>query len=514
MDAIEVVLPERGVRNWHGLLVARLKAAGHTVSVRVLAGRDGRETTLDFILAGEARLLRRKDTALARLGPTPPVSSAPLAISPAAWRIDLADPGQAAPVGDAVQDRPNVLRLLFAGQPTLSAAAASLARGQLPDVTLLSDGRVCDRAAPMAASRAFVSRGLDDVLARAISLVLRFIARGSAASRDALDSGPSVWGAGEQSGLASTYLMSNLPRLIRRMVSRLTHHGDHWRVGYRWVEGDGVAQTGTLAGSSWQVLDDDGRRFYADPFAFEHGGRHYVFVEELEHATNKGVLSVSEMGPDGRLSRPRRVLEEPFHLSYPQVFAEGGDVWMVPESGAGHSVTLYRAEDFPDRWAAHTVLLADRDIFDATLLRHDGLFWLIGTERDGAGNASDMMVVFFAPALTGPWQPHHRNPIVIDRRAARPGGGFQRRGEDWILPVQDGTERYGGGLGLSRLLRLDAQEVVFSDPVPIDTGSDHDFPYPKIHTLNRHGRLEVIDGLAHVRKPRRQDGRRASLRRT
>ncbi len=66
------------------------------------------------------------------------------------------------------------------------------------------------------------------------------------------------------------------------------------------------------------------------------------------------------------------------------------------------------------------------------------------------------------------------------------------------FPVQDGTLGYGGGLGLCELLELDQQTVRLSAPRPIDT--DGDWPYPKIHTLNRSGALEVIDGIAAVRR--------------
>jgi hypothetical protein len=126
------------------------------------------------------------------------------------------------------------------------------------------------------------------------------------------------------------------------------------------------------------------------------------------------------------------------------------------------------------------------------------LWWLFATERDGHGSTSDTLVVFSAPSIEGPWIPHPMNPIVIDRRLARPGGAFVHVGGRILLPVQDGTEGYGGGLGLSELLALDRRTVRLSEPKPIAAAGD--WPYPKIHTLNRAGRLEVIDGIAAVRK--------------
>jgi hypothetical protein len=40
--------------------------------------------------------------------------------------------------------------------------------------------------------------------------------------------------------------------------------------------------------------------------------------------------------------------------------------------------------------------------------------------------------------------------------------------------------------------------VRLAAPVPVAPAGD--WPYPMIHTLNRAGRLEVIDGIAAVRR--------------
>jgi hypothetical protein len=280
-------------------------------------------------------------------------------------------------------------------------------------------------------------------------------------------------------------------------LRRARYRHAHWRVGYRFTDGPGIANTGQL-GAGWRQVPDDGSHFYADPFAFEWQGRHFIFVEDYPHATGKALISVVEVDEAGAPSTPRPVLEEPFHLSYPQVFERDGEIWMLPEASASNHLTLYRATRFPDRWDPEAVLLDGRAVSDATLLDYGGRLWLFATDRDGHGSTSDTLAVFHAPALKGPWMPHGKNPILIDRRRARPGGAFARVGGRILLPLQDGTETYGGGLGLSELLCLDENDVRLSDPIPVRP--DGDWPYPRIHTLNRAGRLEVIDGIAAVRK--------------
>lgn len=206
------------------------------------------------------------------------------------------------------------------------------------------------------------------------------------------------------------------------------------------------------------------------------------------------MISVAELGPDGRFGTPRVVLEEPRHLSYPQVFRREGAIFMIPESSGAKELALYRCERFPDVWRRDTVLLENTDINDATLLARDNGYWLVGTARMGQGSSSDTMVVYGASSLRGPWTPHRRNPIRIDRSAARPGGRFIDLGNGrFALPVQDGSVTYGGALGLMELVRIDDEDVVWGPVQPIVPGSA--WPGRNIHTLNRAGSLEVVDSV-------------------
>src|SRR5690606_7713123 len=104
----------------------------------------------------------------------------------------------------------------------------------------------------------------------------------------------------------------------------------------------------------------------------------------------------AELQPDGTFSTPRVVLEEPHHLSYPQVFAYKRKVYMIPESSGADELVLYRAEHFPDRWVREAVLVRGRKLNDMTLLVRDDRLWIIGTEQVGRGSASDTMVIWSA----------------------------------------------------------------------------------------------------------------------
>lgn len=482
MSRVTLVVPPNDGRKWHSALAAALEKAGH--SVTPIAGMVAPPPFgLDLVLKLERKLFRR-NTWLAEAGPGVTCTPGPAGDIV----IALADSDLAPEPHLAFSSEP--------GENMLARWSAELAAGRLPVVEIFEGKRCVARGEPMIDNRISIGRGLDDVLSRAVDLMVKTVGQRLAGELIGLASAPCA----EPAAFLKHYVSATLPRFAAELLRRRRFQTAHWRVGYRFVSDEGVGATATLAGAPWMVIEDDGHRFYADPFPFSVDGKHFIFVEELEHAKGKAIISVSRLDENGRASRPVPVLEEPHHLSYPQVFAHAGDIWMLPEASAGKELVLYRAAAFPDKWERHTVLITGMAVSDATLIEHEGRFWLLATDATSGGSTSDMMVAYHAQDLFGPWSAHPSNPIMISRSAARPGGAAIRTAEGLFLPVQDGTLGYGGGLGLSRIVRLDPEMVQLDTPRPIATTGF--WPYPRIHTLNRFGALEVIDGIADVqRKP-------------
>jgi len=482
MSHVTLVVPAPSCQRWHIELAHSLERAGHRVTT-VAGNRASSPYGLDAVLAFERKIFRR-DTWLADTVPSVLSGPAPdgeIVVALADARVS------------------GVPHLAFSPDPTentLGLWSRELAAGHLPVVEVFDEGRCIARGEPMIDNRISIGRGLDDVASRAIDLMVKAVGQRLSGKLPGLRAASRP----QPGAFLGQYLTALMPRFVAELLRRRRFQTAHWRVGYRFVSGPGVGTTASLAGAPWSVLDDDGERFYADPFPFSIDGKHFIFVEELEHAKGKAVISVSQLDEAGRASRPEPVLEEAHHLSYPQVFAHQGDVWMLPEASAGNELVLYRASNFPNKWERHAVLIAGRAISDATLIEHQDRFWLLATDATSGGSTSDMLVAYHANDLSGPWIAHSDNPIMINRSAARPGGAAIKTDSGLFLPVQDGTLGYGGGLGLSRIVQLDPRAVKLEPPHPI--AAEGFWPYPRIHTLNRYGGLEVIDGIADVhRKP-------------
>jgi hypothetical protein len=150
------------------------------------------------------------------------------------------------------------------------------------------------------------------------------------------------------------------------------------------------------------------------------------------------------------------------------------------------------------------VLLRDVDANDATPFRHDGRWWLSATVRH-RGSCSDALHLWFADRLTGPWVPHAHNPVLVDIASARPAGLPERSDGRLLRPVQDGRRGYGAALAVAEVETLDPTSFVQRVVARVPPGPS--WPGSRLHTVNRAGRLEVIDGSARSARMRHRSRR-------
>jgi hypothetical protein len=291
---------------------------------------------------------------------------------------------------------------------------------------------------------------------------------------------------------AARYSARQVSSAAVKRAYQLCLFSPHWRVGWRFVDDGGVWESHSLAGKPWTVIADPGFRFYADPFPYTFGGKTFVFVEEFDHREGKGTIAAIPFDEQGQTGPAIPVLSEPWHLSYPFLFEHRGEIWMIPESSAAKKISLYRADPFPSRWTLEVDAIAGIDAHDASLLQFAGKWWIFATVRNELGGAMDSLSIFFADELFGPWSAHPLNPVLIDAGGARQAGQFLQRGGKLWRPVQDCRGGYGRALGLAEVTTLN--EHSFDQVLHTVLYPNVDWPGRRLHTLNRFGRLECIDG--------------------
>lgn len=184
----------------------------------------------------------------------------------------------------------------------------------------------------------------------------------------------------------------------------------------------------------------------ADPFLFVSAGEIFLFVEaqrtgapgHIEAYKSSDLVSWSQLG---------EILKEPHHLSYPFVFAENGQAYMIPESGAAGEVSLYRFDDFPFTPRKVRQLLQG-EFYDSSPVKVGDSWYVFATSPRG-------LELFFTDDLIGgALQRHPCSPITNDVRYRRCGGAPVRCGGELFRFAQDCSVRYGGNLNLLRIEEL------------------------------------------------------------
>lgn len=472
-------------RAWMRNLVAALKAEGF--AVRIDAVRDGAPLagSVAALFALE-RLVLRRGQADASERITPESLGLPLGAGEVpAITIDFA--AQPAAHSDGV------LRVLHGGVAGEDALLALLFGRVLPvsEVVDAASGVTLERIKPSMEAAAGISGQLANVGQRLTTVLLaRIRAMVAGAARPApIEIAPMPPGRPRPLAVAAMRMVAGE---AAARAYRLCCYAPHWRTGWRLHDGPGLIDTGDFSGPAFRVLPEPAGHFYADPFPITWRGKTAVFLEDLDHRTGKGVIVAVPFGDAGPSGPALPVLEEPWHLSYPFLVEEGGELYMIPECSTVGLVALYRCLEFPARWERCATLLEGPVLADVTLVARDGRWWMFAASHDGVGGWSDTLALFSAPSLFGPWQAHAHNPIFVDCTQARPAGAIVERGGRLIRPVQDCSASYGGALGLAEITRLD--EGGYAQVLRTVLRPGPHWPGRKLHTLNRHGRLEVIDG--------------------
>ena len=241
-------------------------------------------------------------------------------------------------------------------------------------------------------------------------------------------------------------------------------------------------------------------RFWADPHVLERQDRYYIFIEEFIHSEGKGHIAVIEMDKNGQYNAPVKVLERPYHLSYPFVFEADGDLWMIPETDTNNTIELYRCGQFPHQWEFSQTLMTNTSSADTTLHFQDGLWWMfVNLETHRNVQKLDELHLFFATDFrTTEWTPHPLNPIVSDVKQARMAGKIFTHNGRLYRPSQNCSFRYGYGFNLSEITLLDTkhyQETVVDRITP-----DWDPRVVGTHTFNQAGKLTVSDAMRKRRR--------------
>ena len=236
-------------------------------------------------------------------------------------------------------------------------------------------------------------------------------------------------------------------------------------------------------------------RFWADPHVIKKNDEYFIFIEELLYSTNKGHISYIKMDSKGNYTQPCKVLERDYHLSYPFLIEDKGELYMIPETIANNTIEIYKCTLFPHKWELEMVLKNDIRAVDSTIIFKDGKYWLFANvvTNKGASSLDELFLFYSETLLSNDWKPHTQNPIISDVKASRPAGSFFLFNDKLYRPSQNGSKHYGYGMKINEVIEL--TETVYKEKIVDSIYPNWDRNIVATHTINSVDELTIIDGL-------------------
>ncbi len=281
-------------------------------------------------------------------------------------------------------------------------------------------------------------------------------------------------------------------KLVQRINPLLRQQSYHWRICFRRADSPRLLAGPSQDRSGFQWMPCPPGHFYADPFLLEHEGQVWLFFEDYLYEKDRARISCARVQPDLSLSDVTVCLDLPYHLSYPFVFQEGNEVFMIPESAQNDSVELWRATDFPFSWKLEKTLFRG-SFADTTPIRHGDHWYFFTTMSDPPDNFT-FGALFVSDRLTGNWTHHPSSPISTDVRDARSAGRILNFHNRLLRPVQDCSENYGRRIHVEEILELTPDSCVRQRLHSIEP--DWEKGLKGVHTYGFCAGIEVLDAVS------------------
>jgi hypothetical protein len=285
----------------------------------------------------------------------------------------------------------------------------------------------------------------------------------------------------------SLFVVRALINYFKHLVNKYVIHED-WNIGIIYKPIHTFLTSNTTPEVHWFAHPKN--RFRADPFGVMKDGELHVIYEDYDYRRMKGSISTIKLSPEAS-SGPVTIINQAVHMSYPFILEFGGEVYCIPETSRAREICIYKALDFPNRWAKVSTMIENFEGVDPTIFQYNSLWWLFCTNKDYGSILN--LYIWYSRDLLGPWQPHKLNPVKTDVRSARPAGTpFSYNGELY-RPSQDCSGTYGGKIIINRIKKLTTTDFE-EEPIKAIEPCRNCIYHDGIHTLSAIGDITLVDG--------------------
>ncbi len=201
----------------------------------------------------------------------------------------------------------------------------------------------------------------------------------------------------------------------------------------------------------WFQIKDKECSGVADPFLIKEKETYYLFFEyEYHKELNKGADLAYATSNDGLMWKyQQKIIEEPFHQSFPNIFKVDKEFYILPESYQSNQVRLYKVINFPNEWELDTVLFEGEQFVDTIFIEKEGVYYWMTTNLK-----TDTLELYYSGGLKEKWILHPSSPISNSLENNRNAGKIILENNTMYRVAQDGRKGYGAGVNLYEIIAL------------------------------------------------------------
>jgi hypothetical protein len=230
--------------------------------------------------------------------------------------------------------------------------------------------------------------------------------------------------------------------------------------------------------------------FNADPFGFKIDNKKYIIFEEYSQILKRGRIAIAEISKD-KLINKKIVLDDKKHLSYPFIFVENDEIFVICEAYKSKKLDLYKIDKI--NLSLHKVreIFPDHEAIDPTIIKFNNKYWLFYSKIE---KAEEELYLAYGDSLYGDFIQHPKNPVKSCKASARSGGTPFVLNNELYRPAQNCQKFYGEKITINKINILNEND--FNEEICYEISP----PNSKkiiigIHTISSLGDSTLIDGL-------------------
>lgn len=232
-------------------------------------------------------------------------------------------------------------------------------------------------------------------------------------------------------------------------------------------------------------------RWFADPYLLEVTDKQIVvLVEEFCYKIRKGrIAKLVVSRPDYVLRDMKIILELPTHLSFPVIYENNGQVYVMPENSKSGAINIYHY-NANDEQLEKVHEVGYLPLTDATIVKLNSGEEYVFSTKIPRPNGDELHVYPF----DGNCMKMDANcveTVSFPSNIARNAGNAFYVGNQLYRPAQDCNKCYGNGLNIQQICRVNGKFVFKTVNEFHSDNPDYALGY---HTFNMKNGLIVVDG--------------------